>query len=729
MKHLKIEQSTSSIEVVDPKVIDKLYNLVLFHPVGESLDSTSNLKGNLQCSHAYGDVVDYLTTNYKDLSISVTGGIYIRFEDENVENICATNFGDGTGITTVQASVVNTLNGKFNNNTVITKFNELKNFINYTVLDGYAFQNCTNLTQIDLSNITKLGYQSFKGCSALKSVNLSSKCIDSTNWYGTFVDCVSLTDVGDVSGFPIVWNDTFSRCTSLVSVNLSSKCTEIGTSSFNSDTVLTSVGDVSGVTILGDSSFGNCTSLINLELSNKCTEIGNSTFSGCTSLVSVGDVSGVKTIGHDAFHQCNITSLNLTNVCTSISWSAFYQCNNLTTLGDTSNVVLGPIGNFMFYLCSKLTSITFKSTTITEDTKSMFNDCSNLTSITGDFTGITKFDSNMFNGCSKLYTLTLPSTLITLAGGVFSNCTSLTTITIPKSVISVGNGTFSQCTSLTSLNFETGGTGNLYLGSQVIKNCTSLNKLTLPANLTTIETDALGYHDNPTTIAINATTVPTLNGAIGGSSDTVFYVPDSSLSAYKSATNWSTMSSRIKGMSTYPIGTEIPSKAFQNWTGLANMDLTNVTLINDHAFAGSGLANNYTVGPMQICSSTVESTIKEWAFWGAEQIESITLPYVSNIGTGAFSDCTALQRVILGSHIVGIGNLCFQNCTALDFIHIDSTACPVLSSCAFDGAKSTFKIYVPDAQVSAYKAASVWSTFADKIYSFTQQDTDFPGTR
>ena len=286
----------------------------------------------------------------------------------------------------------------------------------------------------------------------------------------------------------------------------------------------------------------------------------------------------------------------------------------------------------------------------------------------------------------------------------------------------------------------------------MIGNCTQLTKLVLPANLSTIETDFLRYHDNASTIVINATTVPTLNGAIGGSTSTIFYVPDSALTAYKAATNWSDLASRIYGMSTYPIGTEIPSKAFQNWTGLANMDLTNVTLINDHAFAGSGLANNYTVGPMQICSSTVESIIKEWAFQGAKKIESITLPYVSSIGTGAFSDCTslvtvgsspaltsiadaafsgctALQRVILGSHIVSIGNLCFQNCTALDFIHIDSTACPALSSFAFDGAKSTFKIYVPDAQVSAYKAASVWSTFADKIYSFTQQDTDFPGTR
>jgi len=126
----------------------------------------------------------------------------------------------------------------------------------------------------------------------------------------------------------------------------------------------------------------------------------------------------------------------------------------------------------------------------------------------------------------------------------------------------MGIGCFAECNSLTSLNFETGGTTSLYLGPRLIQNCTSLNKLVLPANLSTIETDFLGYHDNESIIAINATTVPTLNGAIGGSSATVFYVPDASLSAYKSATNWSTMSSRIKGMSTYPIGTEIPSKAF-----------------------------------------------------------------------------------------------------------------------------------------------------------------------
>ena len=62
-------------------------------------------------------------------------------------------------------------------------------------------------------------------------------------------------------------------------------------------------------------------------------------------------------------------------------------------------------------------------------------------------------------------------------------------------------------------------------------------------------------------MVINATTPPTIDsGAIGDAHP--IYVPDSSLSAYQAATNWSTMSSRIKGMSTYPIGTSIAANTF-----------------------------------------------------------------------------------------------------------------------------------------------------------------------
>ena len=745
MKHLKIEQNTGSIEVVDPKVIDKLYNLILFHPVGETLDSTSNLKGNLQCSHAYEDVVSYLTTNYPDLQISVTGGIYIRFNDPTVEQICATNWGDGTGITTVQMAIANTdFCNEFQNNTIITSFDEIKDFALVTRIGGWAFSGCTNLISVDLSNIVTLGVQCFQACVNLKSVKLSSKFNSVDSWYGCFRGCSKLTDVGDISGLTIIYNDLFSGCTSLTSVNISNKCISINDNAFGNCTNLITLGDLSNVTNMGNSAFYSCTSLQSMTGLGKVTQINGECFSGCINLQTL-DLSNCTSLGSNTFYNCNkLTSIGNASTINDLSGSGtFDQCLLLANNDFKPNI----IGGRVFRGCTSLSQIDLSN--CTSIGFSAFENCTNLISV--DLSNIVTLGNSAFYNCNKLTSIGNVNKLTTINQETFYG-TSLTSFIIPKSIASIGNKAFGNCSNLVSINFETGGTTQLYLGAQLFSNCPLLTKIVLPSNTTNLETDFLGYHDVASTIVLNPTTVPTLNGAIGGSTDTQFYVPDSSLNTYKAAAEWSDMASRIHGMSTYPIGTEIPSKAFQNWTGLANMDLTNVTLINDHAFAGSGLANNYTVGPMQICSSTVESTIKEWAFQGAKKIESITLPYVSSIGTGAFSDCTslvtvgsspaltsiadaafsgctALQRVILGSHIVSIGNLCFQNCTALDFIHIDSTACPALSSSAFDGAKSTFKIYVPDAQVSTYKAASVWSTFADKIYSFTQQDTDFPGTR
>ena len=49
---------------------------------------------------------------------------------------------------------------------------------------------------------------------------------------------------------------------------------------------------------------------------------------------------------------------------------------------------------------------------------------------------------------------------------------------------------------------------------------------------------------------------------------------------------------------------------------------------------------------------------------------------------------------------------------------------PTLGANAFNN--TTCKIYVPDASVSAYKAATNWSTYASRIFSLTQFAIDFP---
>ena len=141
MTHLNLNQTTSSIEVVSSTIIDKLYELAQ----NPSLDANSTIQGNLQCTHAYEDAVTYLLNRFPSLQINVTGGTYIRFIDAAVQAICATNWGDGIGITTVQAMLVTSLNIKFQSNSTITHFDELNKFTNLTTLSNNSFNTCTSL--------------------------------------------------------------------------------------------------------------------------------------------------------------------------------------------------------------------------------------------------------------------------------------------------------------------------------------------------------------------------------------------------------------------------------------------------------------------------------------------------------------------------------------------------------------------------------------------------------
>ena len=185
MKHLYIKQN-NNVEIVSSDIIEKLYQISQ-----GGLYSTSDLIGNLQCTHAYDDAVTYLTTKFKNLQINVTDGSYIRFADSAVASICATNWGDGTGITTVQASVVASLNSKFNANAAIISFNELAKFINVKTLINDEFSGCSKLQSIDLSNIMALGRSAFQDCSLLASV-------------------------GDCSGVTSIGGSAFYGCTSLL---------------------------------------------------------------------------------------------------------------------------------------------------------------------------------------------------------------------------------------------------------------------------------------------------------------------------------------------------------------------------------------------------------------------------------------------------------------------------------------------------------------------------------
>ena len=105
------------------------------------------------------------------------------------------------------------------------------------------------------------------------------------------------------------------------------------------------------------------------------------------------------------------------------------------------------IGNWAFYGCSNLTSITIPKG-VTSIGNWAFSECSNLKSIKIP-SGVTSIGDSAFYGCSNLTSITIPKGVTSIGDSAFYGCSNLTSITIPKGVTSIGNWAFDGCSNLT----------------------------------------------------------------------------------------------------------------------------------------------------------------------------------------------------------------------------------------------------------------------------------------
>ena len=106
------------------------------------------------------------------------------------------------------------------------------------------------------------------------------------------------------------------------------------------------------------------------------------------------------------------------------------------------------------------------------------------------------------------------------------------------------------------------------------------------------------------------------------------------------------------------------------------------------------------------------------AFSGCTGLTSITIPYsVTSIGNYAFYNCTGLTSIAIPDSVKIIGSSAFYECTSLTEIDFSThTTVPTLTSTnAFTNTSSSLVIKVPSALLDEWKAATNWSTYADKI--------------
>ena len=107
------------------------------------------------------------------------------------------------------------------------------------------------------------------------------------------------------------------------------------------------------------------------------------------------------------------------------------------------------IGNYAFYGCRGLTSVTIGNS-VTSIGDNAFYNCSGLTSVTIP-NSVTSIGNYAFFNCSGLTSVAIPNSVTSIGGYAFKNCSGLTSVTIPNSVTSIGMQTFCGCRGLTSV--------------------------------------------------------------------------------------------------------------------------------------------------------------------------------------------------------------------------------------------------------------------------------------
>ena len=137
-------------------------------------------------------------------------------------------------------------------------------------------------------------------------------------------------------------------------------------------------------------------------------------------------------------------------------------------------------------------------------------------------------------------------------------------------------------------------------------------------------------------------------------------------------------------------------------------DLSYATKIKNYVFRDCNNLTSVTI-PDSVTS------IGNYAFYYCNNLTSITIPNsITTIGDSAFSYCNSLTSLTIPDSVETIDEQAFRFCRSLTDMYMYPTIPPILGD-TYAISDYTTTIHVPIGCGDAYKNATNWSSFADKI--------------
>ena len=564
------------------------------------------------------------------------------------------------------------------------------NGIDYSVtsIGNSAFYNCSGLTSVTIPNsVTSIGNDAFQNCSGLTSVTIPNSvtsiggyAFSGTGWYDSQSDGILYLDnwlLGHKGEVP----------TGAITIPDGTK--GIAGYAFSRCRGLTSVTIPNSVTSIGQSAFYGCSGLTSITIPNSVTSIGNNAFANCSGLTSVTIPNSVTSIGGYAFFGCSgLTSVTIPNSVTSIYYGAFQNCSGLTSVTCLSSPT--SYGSGIFSGCTNINEVTFDC----EKVLSLFSGLSSITKVTLT-DKVTSIGGNAFSGCSGLTSVTIPNSVTSIGESAFVSCSGLTSVTIPNSVTSIGSSAFSGCSGLTSVII---GSGVTSISSNAFPNANLKKTIWLtntPPSGYTYAKGAVNYVSNDLYTSLsNVIKYQFLSSYFDV--DGIRYVPVSpserTCDAIDCEYNESTENMSISSTVVYK-GVTMTVKDIQPYLAYNNKFIKKLTVNNDgelanYAFTDCSNMQSVTLG-------TKVSAIGESAFQGCSSIEKIDIPkIVTVLNNSTFSGCTSLKAIKIKPKMTEIKNNVFYNCTSLKNVVIADSeeelelgsngSNPIFSSCPLD---------------------------------------------